>query len=720
VEEISVMSNLERHPNNSLGDAVSRSVDEPEQGREAQERVRFQAYLLAAVGQAVIATDPQGKILYWNRCAEDLYGWSAEEMIGCLLQETLVPEDQQPQAEEIMAELRARKSWSGEFVVRRKDGTLFPAEVTDTPVYDRDGNLIAIVGVSADVTERKEAEEALRRSEARLAEAQRIAHLGSWEWDLRTDEVWWSDETYRIYGFEPEAFVSTFEKLMEVVYPEDRHILEATLEDALHEAKPYDFEHRVLLPGGEVRWVHRHAKLVREEGGEPLKMIGTVHDLTERKSLEERLKHQALHDSLTDLPNRHLFLDRLGQALRRTRRRRGRKVAVLFMDLDGFKVVNDSLGHEVGDRLLVAVSERLKRCLRPEDTLARFGGDEFTVLLEDLKSYKEAVGVAKRITEELGDPFALGGRDLFASASIGIALGEAPTKIPGDLLQEADTAMYRAKDEGLGYRVFDPQMYEHAVRRLELESDLRRAVEAREFILHYQPIVNLQNDELWGFEALLRWEHPKRGLLGPSEFIPVAIGSSILARLNERILKEACRQAKNWQKARPGIPPLVVSVNLSARQLGRHHLPKTVERVLRETGLEADCLSLDVIETDYIETLNTATLNKLKAMGVGLSIDDFGTGYSSLSYLKRLPTDTLKVDQTFVEGLGEDVEDTAIVGMIIELAHTLGMKVIAEGVESRVQAEQLKEMGCELAQGYYFSKPLPPEGVPEFLAGEPA
>jgi diguanylate cyclase (GGDEF)-like protein len=410
-------------------------------------------------------------------------------------------------------------------------------------------------------------------------------------------------------------------------------------------------------------------------------------------------------------------VDRLQQALRHTRRRRGSKVAILFMDLDNFKVVNDSLGHEVGNRLLVAVGKRLRGCLRPEDTLARFGGDEFTVLIEDIENPEEAVRAAERIMEALRGPFVLEGQELFLKFSIGIALGEARTKSPEDLLRDADTAMYRAKEEGLGFRVFEPAMYEQALRRLKLENELRRAVEAEELVVHYQPIVDLQTDELRGVEALVRWQHPERGLLDPEEFVPGAEKSGLVVPMGERVLKEACYRAKEWQERHPHIPLLVMSVNLSARQLHRPDLVETVERVLQETGMEARSLSLDITETVYIKALegHTAALDKLKRLGVSISIDDFGVGYSSLAYLKRLPADVLKIDKEFIAGLGEDVEDTAIVKMIIELAHTLGMEVIAEGVESEGQAEQLKEMGCDRGQGFYFAKPLSPEAASEFL-----
>ena len=331
----------------------------------------------------------------------------------------------------------------------------------------------------------------------------------------------------------------------------------------------------------------------------------------------------------------------------------------------------------------------------------------------------EAVRVAERIVDEVTDPFVLEGRELYVSFSIGIAQGNARTKSPRDLLRDADTAMYRAKSEHADHRVFDPAMYEQAMKRLELENDLRRGVEAQEFVAHYQPIVDLETGETWGMEALLRWKHPERGLLEASEFMAIFEESGLAVPAGERVLEEACVQALRWQEQRPLTPPLVVSVNLSAVQLERSDLARIGAEVLGKTGLDPRRLSLDVTETAYIRILEEriATLDRLKELGVGVSIDDFGVGYSSLSYLKRLPADILKIDRSFVRGVGEVEEDTSIVRMVIDLAHTLGMKVVAEGIEEWEQAALLAEMGCDLGQGFYFSRPLSPEAVPEFLAG---
>jgi diguanylate cyclase (GGDEF)-like protein/PAS domain S-box-containing protein len=932
----------------------------------------FQARLLDAVGQAIIATDPEGKVTYCNRAAEKLYGWSAEEVMGRLIMEVTLSEELAERAEEIMSELRAGRSWSGELEVRHKDGTTFTAHVTDTPVYDEQGALVAIIGVSTDITELKKTDE-LRRSEERfraltqnssdivtllgtdgtiryespsierilgyrpeellgenafdyvhpdergrvqgkfaegLADPDlrpsaefRFRHKdGSWRYlesvgsnllgdpevgefvvnsrditerkrveeRLRQAEaryrtlvermpavtyiqeiggpdsaIYMSPQIETLTGYSPEDFgplCKDPDLRWGMVHPDDRERMQSEDERDVEPGEVFTAEYRVVHRDGRIVWVRNESVVVELEGpsgsrywqgfmvditerkqaedlvkrqadmleqthdavftwklgGEIIywnqgaerlygwskeealgrisnELLKTIHpftseeldrrlrseghwegelvhhtrdnrrvvvesrhvltrydsgpgfvletnrDITERKRAEERLHHQAFHDLLTSLPNRQLFVGRLKQALRRTRRRPERKkVAVVFIDLDNFKVINDSLGHEFGDHLLMAVGERLRGYLRPEDTLARLGGDEFTVLVENVEHPADAVRVAERVMEALREPFVLEGQELFIKPSIGISLGEARTTTsPENLLRDADTAMYRAKKEGLGYRVFEPVMYEQALRRLKLGNELQRAIESEEFVAYYQPIIDLRSDEeVWGIEALVRWRHPQRGLLDPKEFVPAAEDSGLVVPMGERVLKEACCWAKEWQERHPHVSPLVISVNLSARQLQRPDLASTVEGVLRQTGLEACSLSLDITETVYIKALegDTATLDELKQLGVRLSIDDFGMGYSSLSYLKRLPTDALKIDKSFIRALGEDIKDTALVKMIIDLAHTFDMEVVAEGVESEAQAVQLKEMGCELAQGYHFTEPLPPKAVSEFLA----
>jgi diguanylate cyclase (GGDEF)-like protein/PAS domain S-box-containing protein len=681
--------------------------------RESEERFRS-IFEEAPIGLCLVGLD--GRRLKVNQALCEMLGSSEEQLLRKKYLEHVHPDEREASSEHFRRTLQEGEgSYTQERRYLHAQGHVVWNLTRVSLIQDAQGEPDHFVCLHQDITERKEAEEALRESEERYrALAQKssdIVTLLGIDGTLRYQ----SPSVERTLGYRPEEMVG--ENAFDYVHPEDlRRVRSAFLRGLNHPDLHPTVEYRFRHKDGSWVWLESVGTNLIDDPkvGE---FVVNSRDITERKTLQERLKYQATHDLLTELPNRQLFLDRLGQALRRTRRRPEHKAAVLFVDLDNFKVVNDSLGHEAGDLLLVRMGERLRRCLRPEDTLARFGGDEFAMLLENLQSPTDAVRVAERIGEELRSPLVLEGRELVLRASIGIALGDARTKGPGELLKDADTAMYRAKADAAGYRIFEPKMYEQALRRLKVENDMRRAIEAGEFVVDYQPIVDLQRGEVWGGEALVRWEHPERGLLYPSQFVAVAEETGLIVPLGERVLEEACRQAAKWQRGRPEATPPVVCVNVSARQLGRQDLTETVEGVLRRTGLDGRCLCLDITETLYITVLegNTAALNDLRRMGVRISIDDFGMGHSSLSYLKRLPADTLKIDKSFVGGLGEDVEDTAIVRMTTTLAHTLGMKIVAEGVESEEQAEELREMGCDLGQGFHFAEPLPPREASEFL-----
>ena len=608
------------------------------------------------------------------------------------------------------------------------------------------------------IRKRQEAEEALRDSEASLAEAQRIAHVGHWDYDWLRNRLRWSDEIYRIFGVTKEESEGTFRDYFARIHPDDRELLDKAGEQLL-EGGPVPLEHRIVRPDGEVRFVQLRVQFVFDESqnqlegypdgsdgggfdesisflarqlrligkhlgqlpGRPVRVVGTVQDITERKVLERQLEHQALHDPLTDLPNRLLFMDRLKHALARTERRE-ESIAVLFLDLDNFKLINDSFGHAVGDQLLLQVADRLDSCMRPQDTVARFGGDEFTILLEDGAEEDDATLVAKRIIEELRAPFALLGYELFVTTSIGIALSGRAHGQPSlmeDLLRDADVAMYRAKSASkASYAVFEPSMKSDALEQLQLASDLRRAIENDEFVLHYQPRIEMSSGKVVGMEALLRWKHPERGLVWPDDFIALAEEMGLIIPIGREVIAEVCQQARGWHQQFVHNPPLLMSVNISARQLQDPTFAEDITQILQEFKVDPNAFELEITESVVMGDQDDIfdRLSELKRLGVRLAIDDFGTGYSSLSYLRRLPVETLKIDKSFISGLGRNPKDRLIASATISLAQTLGLAVVAEGVETARQATHLRKLGCDLAQGYYFAKPLTSKDASEFIA----
>ena len=470
-------------------------------------------------------------------------------------------------------------------------------------------------------------------------------------------------------------------------------------------------EKRYLNRDGHEIWVLQSASLVANAEGEPQHLILQIQDITERKKAEAWAQHAAFHDALTGLPNRSLLSDRLSLSLARAQRSNLHQFAVLFFDLDRFKFVNDSLGHTLGDQLLVEISRRVERCMRKSDTVARLGGDEFAVLLDGITGPQDAIHTAERVLEAVSRPCDLNGHEVFTSASIGIAFSQTGYQKPEDILRDADTAMYRAKSNGKArYEVFDVEMHAYAVDMLTLERELRRAIENGDIQVHYQPIVSLSDAKITGFEALARWDSPDRGPVSPADFISIAEETSMIVPLGLQVLRTACAQLRQWQNEIPGRQQLSMSVNISSKQLASTSFVHDVQKILRETGVDPSLLRLEVTESVIMEKAETATamLVQLKGMGVQLSIDDFGTGYSSLSYLHQFPFDILKVDRSFVSRLCFDHDSKSIVETILILARKLNKKVIAEGIETADQRAELENLGVELAQGYLFSRPLPP------------
>ncbi|MBT5660238.1 MAG: EAL domain-containing protein, partial [Rhodospirillaceae bacterium] len=717
---------------------------------------------------------------------------------------------------------------------QRKNGTTYPVEVR-LQLFDSETPPV-FVAIITDITERRQNEESLRRSQQNLANAQRIARIGSWEWDIRTGDLFWTDEIFQMFGYEPNAFKATYEAFLEAIHPADRDAVTSGVNAALENKTPYNINHRIVQPDGTELIVHEEGEVEYDSAGDAVFMTGTVQDITEfmkvqadlkerservrivmenvadgivtidekgfvesfnraaeemfgykpqevigkkvnmlmpekdglrhdsylkkyfetgeaeiigksarevealrkdgsvfpmelvvseavlgdkhlfigvirdvteRKEIESKLVHMASYDSLTSLPNRSLLTDRIDQALAAARRH-DESLAVLFFDLDRFKDINDTFGHEVGDKFLVAIAERLQHATRETDTVARLGGDEFVILLSGVEGEAHVGRVIDKIIDDLTQPITIDGNEFFPSSSIGISLFPRDGDDSQTLLKHADAAMYNAKESGRNqYRYFMPELNRLAAERLKLEENLRGALKNEDFLLHYQPKIDAVTRQVVAMEALVRWNNPGEGLVPPGKFIPLAEDTGLIVPLGEWVLRQACRQTK--ELIDEGYSHLRVAVNVSGRQLQEEKFLNTVSDALAKTGLPASGLEIELTETLLMSDIDKsiALLDALKDIGVTIAVDDFGTGYSSLSYLKRLPIDVLKIDQAFVNDIYTDPEDRAIVRTIISLARSLNMKVVAEGVETEEQYSYLQVKKCDLIQGYLFSRPLP-------------
>lgn len=697
----------------------------------------------------------------------------------------------------------------------------------------------ALLGIIADtlavIVQHSQSLDALLWSQENLERAQNIAHLGSWDWNMETQELYCSAETYRIFDMPVSDAPTSYAVFLDHVHPDDRLKVIQVVRETMRKKAAFFFEHRIQHDSGEERVVLQQGEIIQDQqqvthitgtvrditeehrtdwemhladsvfqglregimvtdangvilrvnpafeaitgyagdevigqtpkilhsgyhtarfyeelwqdlmeyhlwrgevwnrrkngevypqamvissvknkAGNVVQYVSIFNDVTEKKTSEKRIYHLAHYDVLTQLPNRALFHQRLTAALSQAKKN-GQVLAVMFLDLDGFKYINDSMGHQVGDRLLEVVANRLQHCIRATDTVSRWGGDEFTLILTDLKSTGDADIIAKKILSALLEPISLNGNEIVVGASIGISFYPDDGHTPVILVQNADMAMYRAKENGKNnYQFFTTEMNSTAMERLQLENGLRKALDRQEFELHFQPLPDLSSGTIYGAEALVRWNHPERGLVSPEKFIPIAEDCGLIIPLGNWILRSACAQCKLWQDL--GLEGLKVSVNLSARQFRDPSLVQTIKETLVQTGLEAKYLTIELTESSIMDNAEQTilALNKLKSIGIGLSIDDFGTGYSSLSYLKRFPIDTLKIDRSFVKDIDSDEDDRAIVKSIIVMAHNLNLRVVAEGVETYGHLKFLRDQNCDLIQGYFFSKPLPVSSFNEF------
>ena len=691
-------------------------------------RLRLLSRIVQQVGEGVAVVDNEAKIVYANAEFARMHGCTPEELDSGDVRgsDFYAKEEWEGPVQSLMRDALTRGIGRAELTRRRLDGSTFAAHVTLSQLQDESGTLIGRVLCVRDVSEVHEAEAHRRTNERRLADAQEIARLGSWEWDLRAGRLSWSEQLYRITG-RPLDWQPTYQGFLHQVHPADRPGVEDAMRRSLATGELFDVVYRLVVDDQE-RIHHARGDVVRAEDGEPALIRGTAQDVTEAKlaeaSLREanaRLEHLATTDQLTGLPNRALFNDRLEQAMALARRR-PRNVALLFIDVDRFKTVNDSLGHHGGDEVLVEVARRVLGAVRSCDTVARLGGDEFAVLLGDCTP-EEAAAAAERVLAALRPSFVIAGVEFFVGASIGVALWPEDCASKVELLQHADVAMYRAKAAGGNrFEMFQPAMTVAARERLSLEAALRRAVDGDEFFLRYHPQVELATGRVTGVEALVRWELPGQGEVAPDRFIPLSEETALIVPIGAWVLREACRQAVRWRDELDA--PLCMAVNVSPRQLAHPGFVSVVSDVLAETGLEPELLELEITETALISDVGPATaiLGALRDLGVRLAIDDFGTGYSSLSSLRRAPFDRLKLDMSLIAGLGKGDDsarkgDGALVAAAINLAHALGVEVVAEGVVDRRQLRALTRFGCEHGQGYLWTKPLLAEELPAWLAG---
>ncbi|HEY9286345.1 MAG TPA: PAS domain S-box protein [Pyrinomonadaceae bacterium] len=671
--------------------------------RESEERYRR---LFADANDIIYTTDLAGNYTSLNRAGQLLIGYSEDELRGLNFRQ-LVPPEVVPVVERMLSrKLRGEETTTCyETVVRTKSGERLNLELSTQLTRDAAGRPAGIQGIARDVTSRRRAEEALRASEERYRELFENANDIVYTHDLAGNFTSLNKTGERVTGYTREEACAM--NIARVVVAEHLPRARQMLAQKAGGAESTRYELEITAKDGRRVPLEISTRLVVRDGV-AVGVQGIARDITERRQSDERLRHIAFHDALTGLPNRALFTEHLRLAVEAARRDPARLFAVLFLDLDRFKVVNDSLGHTVGDQMLVALARRLEGCLRADDSVARLGGDEFALLLNGIDGGADAIRAAERVQQELSQPFTLSGHEVFAYGSIGIALSTTGYANEEDVLRDADTVMYRAKAQGKSYEVFDSAMHARVVAQMQLENDLRRAVERREFRVFYQPIVSLDTGRITGFEALARWQHPERGLVAPGEFIPVAEETGLIIPVGQQVLEEACARMSGWHKLSPLHAGLKLSVNLSGRQFAQADLFDRIERTVAATNLDPRCLQLEITESVVMENARTITamIDELRELGIELAIDDFGTGYSSLAYLHRFPIQTLKIDRSFISRAGRSVrDDDEIVRTIILLARNMGKDVVAEGVETPEQLARLRELECASGQGYLFARP---------------
>jgi diguanylate cyclase (GGDEF)-like protein/PAS domain S-box-containing protein len=689
----------------------------------AEKRLRQNEQWLGAIfesiADALVVTDGSGTITYVNPVAETLTGWTARDAAGKPLAEVLriIRENKEGNGafllELMQSALRGTVKAHGLLV--RGDGEEVPVDVSASPVKDEKDADAGLVIVVRDITERKRGEAALMRSRdfylTLLNEFPTFVRRSDLHGQVDYVNKAWSDFT----GRRPEEEMGS--GWAGGIHPDDVERVLRAYADASEAREPFETVYRLRRHDDQYRWVIDFGRPFRDLDGHVAGFMNSCRDITERILQEQQLAHMATHDPLTNLPNRVLCVDRLKQAIVEAERREC-MVGVLFLDLDGFKVINDTHGHETGDQLLKAVAKRLSACVRSVDTIARVGGDEFIIVLPEVCHEQDVAQVAQRTLDGFMTPFRVEGHEFFMTASVGITLFPLDDREVNNLLKNADIAMYTAKERGRNrYQFYTPSLNERVSKRLTMERDLRRALDREQFTIHYQPEINVTSNRIVGIEALVRWEHPERGLVPPSDFIALAEETGLIVPLGEWVLLRACAQNRCWQAA--GFPALKVAVNISGRQFRQHNLISIITRILKETALDSSFLEIEITEGALMDDEETSLrmLRGIRDMGVGVTIDDFGTGYSSLSYLRRFPIGAIKIASTFVRDIASHKSNGAVASAIIAMAQNLRLSVVAEGVETEEQLVYLRSRKCDRMQGYYFSKPLPAREFASLLQG---
>ncbi len=690
------VDSVPRYWHGVLLDATARKEAEAALHRSEE---RFRA-LIQNVSDTIAIHEPNGTVRYISTTVEELSGYSPDEIEHTRQIDWIHPDDRDRYLDFLRRTAEVTDEMPMvEFRYQHGDGSQRVMEMIGNNQMANPA-IEGLVVTSREITERIQAE-SLQRQLASIVTSSHDAIIGTAVDGTITS---WNYGAEALLGYQAAEMVGN--PIVGVIPPEHLDNFPIMIRRLRHGESITDLETVGVTKSNERVDVSLTLSPLLDDLGKLIGISAIARDIRERKILEAELTHQAFHDSLTGLANRALFNDRLAHAVTRNARQ-GRMLAVLFMDLDNFKVINDSMGHEAGDRLLIGVSHRMTKSLRPGDTAARLGGDEFTYLLEDLKHPQEAVEVAQRLLQALQSPIAVDDQELLVSASIGIAVAMDDNTTPDDLLRHADVAMYHAKHQGKN-RVdqYQPELEVQAWTRLRLEQDLRRALDREEFLLVYQPIMRLSADQVFAVEALVRWQHPEQGRISPENFIPLAEETGLILPLGKWVLETACRQMRQWQDTLQDRAPRIISVNLSVRQMQDPNLVQTVADILDKSGINPASLALEITESALMDTEALSVIQSLRQLGVRLGIDDFGTGYSSLAYLQRLPVDFVKIDHSFIDGLGRDANDTVITSGIIGLAHALNLRVIAEGVELSDQLERLRTLGCDFAQGFYLAQPM--------------